>query len=398
MIELIPRNGWLGPGQTNRGWLPKGYPIKWKQLSDFDKLYNQATVVGSSALPLTCDRDDPRKSIIDGTDVAADVADLRLVNGIFVSSSLKSEILLVDNDLTNAAAWVPSSAKAVITEPESEVYRISFDGTGAVSINANIASAARDGFTRFEVRLISGSFTGGDTNDFIGFRETNTLRGTQFALANAVSGWAVGDATVTSADTTNRVTIRSTNASAAEIEIRNIRPVDSTAPAAGFPDDSPANTDYAKDILTFLHTFTATATMQFTVTPYGWGADENPVDAEAVLFESGAFRLKLTAAGLIEIDGTCVSTKKLTANTLSVVTVKYDGVNHTLQVDGETPVVVASSIIPSGTSYVGDNAAGTKTAHVVEHIAIYDNELFTAEEITVGEDGYQARLGGLVLR
>jgi len=71
-------------------------------------------------------------------------------------------------------------------------------------------------------------------------------------------------------------------------------------------------------------------------------------------------------------------------------------VNHTLQVDGETPVVVASAIIPTGTSYVGDNAAGTKTSHSIQHIAIYDDKLMTATEITTGEEGYQARIGSIV--
>jgi len=371
-------------------------------LSAFRRQYSQATVVGSSALPLTCDRDDARKSIIDGTDVLADVAGLRLVNGIFVVDPLRGDENLVDTDLTNAAAWVPvnvgSAGNAVVSEPVANRYQIAFSaGTGDVQVlRGALPSAANDRTAPFTARLISG---GPFTEGKLVFRDGTTHKGVPLDLNALTSEPILVHSSVTSSDNSTELTwFCSGECNGAVIEVCCIRAVDSTAPAAGFPDDSPAGTDYLNDILTFLHTFTATATMQFTVTPYGWGADGNPVDAEAVLFESGAFRLKLTAAGFVEIDGTCISTKKLTANTLSVITVKYDGVNHTLQVDGETPVVVASAIIPSGTSYVGDNAAGTKTAHVVEHIAIYNNKLFTAEEITVGEQGYQSRLGGLQLR
>jgi len=348
--------------------------------------------LGGSGLPLTCDRDDPRKSIVDGTDVLADVAGLRLVNGVFVVDPLKGD--------TNRCT-------TVLEDWDIASVTISADGDVLTAVNAASGDKYADSYTAgigttwtatFDLELISG-----DPTDWrSGLGEAGGLPVTTEDL----SAMSIGDVkrvSVTGTTSTTQVRIiaieyNDSGTSSLVVKISNPRLVESTAPAAGFPDLSPAGTDYLKDILTFLHTFTATATMQFTVTPYGWGADGNPVAAECVLFESGAFRLKLSAAGFIEIDETCISTKKLTANTLSVITVKYDGVNHTLQVDGETPVVAASAIIPGGTSYVGDTAAGDKTAHAVEHIAIYDDKLFTPAEITVGEQGYQARLGDLVLR
>jgi len=129
---------------------------------------------------------------------------------------------------------------------------------------------------------------------------------------------------------------------------------------------------------------------------YGWGTTGNPAHAECVLFEAGSLQVRLNASGFIETSGGAVSTKKLTANTLSVVTVAWDGVNHTIQVDGETPVSNASAIVPSGTTYFGNRAAGDRSSHSAEHGAIYGRAL-TATEITTGETGYQARLGGMVL-
>jgi len=384
MSNIFP--GSVIPGAVRQGCV---------QGSAFGYLTAQGVQVGSAALPLTCDRDDQRKSIIDGTDVAADVADLRLVNGIFVESSLKGDENLVTPDMT-VGAWV-KPASVVVTEPSSGVYRMSFDGTGGTPIVLfAIPEAANNRCGQCSARIVSGT---PDSLDRIDFRTAGAgTTGTPIDVDNLGSDFSTERFCATTSDTASKfVGIRIKNNTPLVIEIMDMRAVGSTAPSAGYPYQSPVGTDYAKDILTFLRTFTVTATMQFTVTPYGWSDDGNPVDAEAVLFESGALRLKLSAAGFVEIDGTAVSTKKLTANTLSVITVKYDGVNHTLQVDGETPVVVASSIIPSGTSYVGNNAAGTHPSHAVEHVDIYDNKLLTAAEITTGEEGLQARLGSMVL-
>ena len=77
-------------------------------ISAFEALIAQATIVGSSVLcRLTNVRTNGRKSVIDGTDVAANTPDLRLVNGLFVESSLKGDENLVTPDMT-VGAWVQS--------------------------------------------------------------------------------------------------------------------------------------------------------------------------------------------------------------------------------------------------------------------------------------------------
>jgi len=370
--------------------------------SAFQRQYNQAKVVGSAALPLTCDRDDPRKSIIDGTDVLADVAGLRLVNGIFVVDPLKGDENLVDTDIT-AVGWNKGDSTVSVTDYEYKITVLDFSNNLRYSL---VTTPGESYCLTFLCKKGTKTVYNTRVHDFTAAAEVAfTINGDSSATGpraftteiDATSYSLITVKFTAPAGSVSCGVYLSNDDSVGTQFIKNVRCVESSACAAGFPDGSPALTDYAKDILTFLHTFTATATLQFTATPYGWSDDGNPVDAECVLFESGAFRLKLSAAGFIEIDGTVTSTKKLLANTLSVITVKYDGVNHTLQVDGETPVVAASAIIPSGTSYVGDNAAGTKTSHAVEHIAIYDDKLMTAEQITIGEEGYQAKLGDLEL-
>jgi len=331
---------------------------------------------------------------------AVTAADLRLVNGIFVSSSLKGDENDVDTDLT-AVGWLKLGTNPpVVTHQGGGVYRVTFAGADTKFLRHLLADLSLDRYGRCEGRLISGSFTD-DLSNIMGFRTAGGGRvGDSYSLVDLTSSWQVMDSSVTSASQTARLELRS-NTSAAVIEIRTTRAANSKAPAAGFTDLSPAGTDYLRDLLTFLHTYTATTTFQIPIMPYGWSDDGNPADAEAVLLEAGAFQLKLSPAGFIETSGGAVSTKKLTADTLSVITVECDGVNHTIQVDGETPVVAASAIVPSGTSYVGNLAAGTnpshaKPSHAMEHISIYGRAL-TVAEVTTGEDGYQARLGSMVL-
>jgi len=389
-------------------------------VDDFDVQNEDAILVGSEALPVTCVRVDPRKSIIDGTDVPAGTPDLRWVGGRPVVSSLKGDQILVDNDF-GSPDWLRtgttfSSDKLGETSATSRhsIQTVAGD-LFSTTIGSQYTISAR--LKRRERSHLVIRFSGsGFANQGVNIDISTCTLGTEWNSPDRVAIRKLGDDCIVevtaTADSTSTGGIYIAIGESAPldfngaiytgitgygIELIQARCVKSSAPAAGFPDLSPALTDYLKDVLTFLHTYTATATIQFTITTYGWSEDENPEAAECVLFESGAFRLKLTAAGFIEIDGTAVSTKKLTADTLSVITVKYDGVNHTLQVDGETPVVVASAIIPSGTSYVGNTAAGDKPSHALHHIAITDDKILTAEEITIGEDGYQVRLGGIVL-
>jgi len=361
-------------------------------VDDFDLLDEEATAVGSEALPVTCVRIDPRKSIVDGTDVPAGTPDLRWVVGEPVVSSLRGDENRLDSDLTN---WTEGPSTPPVIDNGDGSYRVQLpDGSGTL-IGYPVNFAADDYTLSIRVRCAPGEACPGDMKIFS--RKVGVASKTYYD-GPIPSSWETLHFTVAEDNASDELLITDLFGSGGiDIELRDVRIVQSSAPAAGLPDGSPAGTDYLKDVLTFLHTYTASASMQFTVTTYGWSDSDNPAAAECVLFESGAFRLKLSAAGFVEIDGTAVSTKKLTANTLSVITVKYDGVNHTLQVDGETPVVVASAIIPSGTSYVGNTAAGDKPSHALHHIDIFDDKLLTAAEITTREDGYQVRLGGIVL-
>jgi len=353
----------------------------------FNQLNRESTVVGSTALPLACVRIDPRKGIIDGTDVLANTPDLRWVGGQLVVSSLKGDANLVAADLTDGS-WTKGS-NTTITDRGDGSFRLEMpDGVDSF-ISRTITFDNTDYTMSFDFRQTPG---GAASNTFnVHSRNGGLVR--VYYSGTPPTDWTPIHSTRDNNSTANALFFLDTGG--VDIEIRNIRFVNSSAPAAGFPNGSLTNANYLKDILTFLYTYTATTTFQVPIMPYGWSDDGNPADAEAVLLEAGAFQLKISAAGLIETSGGAISTKKLTANMLSVITVECDGINHTLQVDGETPVIAASAIVPSGTSYDGNSAAGTKPSHAIKHIAIWDRKLATAE-ITTGEDGYQSRLGGMV--
>jgi len=380
----------------------------------FDRLLREAVIVGGSALQLTNVRAGARKSIIDGTDVPANTPGLRVVNGIFVVDNMAAATIKVTNVLSD---W--TQAAAATTEPSPYLYRITEDAVDTQhKIYSEDDNTAANNTTSFRVRQAVGTrhivlyLSGAQATERLGI---NLTTGTAFAVIGSPvykidkrsDGWIYVDFKPVAA-VTNYMTIGLSDGigsggnldsyqgdGTSAIEVENVRTVALTAPAAAFPDNSPASTAYATDVLTFLHTYTATTTFQVPIMPNGWGGAGNPADAEAVLLEAGALQLKLSAAGFIETSGGAVSTKKLTADTLSVITVECDGINHTLQVDGETPVVAASAIVPSGTSYYGNLAAGTKPSHALEHIAIWARAL-TAAEITTGEEGYQAKLGGML--
>jgi len=305
------------------------------------------------------------------------------VNGIFVESSLKGDENLLPTDPSSFNA---NEANVDITDLGGGAYLIK-------QPNAPLKDLMQSGLTLSGDYTVTFDLRNNPTSIQPGQLRVNTDGNTYFS-AVPPSDWTT--VTVTANESSGSTITFRAFSGGVEYEIRNIRFVNSSAPAAGFTDGSPAGTDYIKDGLTFSGIYTSPVTLQMAVRTYGWSDDGNPVNAECVLFEAGPFQLLLSATGLIQTNGGAISTKKLSASAWSVITVICDGVNHTIQVDGETPVVAASAILPAdGTSRLGDRADGLRTSHALEHLAVYPRAL-TPVEITTGEDGYQARIGSIV--
>ena len=310
-----------------------------------------------------------RKSVYSGAaDRLANTVDSITLSGVEMVSSMAGATNLVGTDMT-AVPWY-DNAKALITEPESYVYRMSFSGTGATSIFGAIDTFSKDRHCRCEARLISGSFGTGFSNYFSFNTPANAQVGTQFDLDQITSEWMIIDCSVTSADETNQVKFRSENASAAVIEVRTMRAVDLTAPAAGFVDGTGVGEVYAVDSITAPVTITGSAvSVSIPFNPYGWSNTGSPVDATPVLFALGTFEVRINASGFFETSGGAISTKKAVDGVLSSVIVTADGVNHTIRVDGETTVSNASAILPAtGTAAWGADDHAALGAQLFERV------------------------------
>ena len=311
-----------------------------------------------------------RKSVFpDVGEIAANTPDLyTTVDGINVYSSMAGVTNLVDPDLTN---WPTGGGRVNITE-SSHVYTLSFDGTGAEAVyTPDPASAALDRYGSFEARIVSGSISPG--NNFVSFGSaTGDKNGNFYDMENLTSEWQVVDFSVDNAITTDRVVLVLANSTPVDIEIRNMRAVDLSAPAAAFPDGSGAGATYGTDLLSASPTLAAQGTIYIPWINYGWSNDQNPIAVGARLLSATGYEVYLDASGFIRTTGGAISTKKTIDDTLTVAAVTWDGVNQTIRVDDETVVSVASAGVPSGTLYHGNNSGATAPGHAAGAPLIFD--------------------------
>jgi hypothetical protein len=390
---IAPRHLIANPRLRGRG-VPRVYGTE--QPSAFDILYNEADIVGYD-IPVTCTRSGARKSVDSNTDteVAANTADQFNVSNTPMISSMNGATNLVDTDLSNASSW--AQFDTTVSETASYTYLVSWDNEASFAgIIETIASSANDRIARCEMRLVSGIIPSSIEN-YISFREAGALRGTGYLLENLSSDWEQIDCHVTSAETTDQLVIRVEPGVTATIEVRNVRAVDSTAPAAAFPNGSPANTTYGTDVNSCTPTFASSGLIAIPFDPYFWSDTGNPADAQAVIFEATGLSVVIDASGFFATSTGATSTKKPVSDTLSVIMVAWDGGNHYITVDDETPVSAVSAVVPSSTAYIGNTSAGTKPSHAAQHTAFFDRILLTQERTDL-YNGYQQRLGNLVLR
>ncbi len=100
------------------------------------------------------------------------------------------------------------------------------------------------------MRVTSGTPGASGATDYIAFRDGSTPKGTTFALTDLTSSFQNADISVTSADQSTVITLRSDNASAFTIEIIVYGAVDGTKAPAQFPINSAAGATYGADLAT----------------------------------------------------------------------------------------------------------------------------------------------------
>jgi len=370
--------------------------FSWSGQSAFDKLLREGTQVGSTALPLTDVRTGARKSIIDGTDVLADTPDLRLVNGILVPSSLKGDTNKVTTVLTD---WTDAGS-VTTSEPSPYIYRVTSTGSG--SVVDSFASASNNSYSRMEARLVSGTIPSGSR---VTFRLAGTTKGTTFDLTTLTTGWRFAvDATVTSADATDELAIE-IGAGSCVIEFRHVRAVDSTAPAAPFPDGSAAATAYAADFLSCSPTYANKGTIVVALESYYWSSWANhPEDGSSRIFDHAGFKWSVIGNGATSTIFRATSgedvviNKSPVAGQISVISFDWDETTKTAgaRFDDSGRQTFTYTSKPAGVMYPGNNQNANRPFHGVTVIPIYDRVLPDVDFETL-RSGYPSKLGGLAL-
>jgi len=366
--------------------------------SAYDKLSRESTQVGSPELPLTCDRDDPRKSIIDGTDVLADVADLRLVSGIFVSSSLKGDTNLIDTDACN---WdtVEIGGTITCTDLGGGEYEFNFNGSTSfgLAVDAIFSSIVAGVHTEsLEFQLVSG-----DSSQLsLQMRDGSGTIGS-ISLADMSSSYKRYDVSGTIANVSTsllRVSLGTAPINCT-FRVRNARAVKSSVLAAGFPDGSPAGTSYAADELTCTPVWTPQGTIMQAVTPYGdgtiagLGADMYSWRSENEFigyWDNTLGYPRYTGSGFTP-DFSLALEDGGRGNTL-ITSYSWDGVNVVGRYQQESSISNAEADTPSGALYIGNRADASRPFHGKIVTELWPRVLSDAD-YEIKRAGWVARLG-----
>lgn len=338
-----------------------------------------------------------RKSIWRGQpDRGPGEVDSITIDGITYVSAMAAATNLVDTDVTN---WADGGTAAVVTYMGDGVYRITFDGSGPVALNYYLAGGFLDRFGRCEARLISGT-PAAPTTDYFGFRAGSSVFGTQYAFEDLTGDWQIADCFVTNANSTSRLSFRASNASPMVIEVRDVRGVDSTAPAAAFPDGSPAGTSYSADVITSPLAWGAQGLIYQNAIPYGWSGSGNPVNSQAYWFDEAPLELTVyNSENLIATDaiGAIISPPEATA-TLKTTAVDWNGTLLGFRNCETARSTDASTRLPTGTFTIGNNDTGLKPFHGILGTLPYDSLKSDAEYTALREGSahHEAILQGLL--
>ena len=354
-------------------------------MTEIDRLLGQAIDLGAVA----CSRAGATVSPLTGLAVAENTADSLQIGAFLAYFSRGGYTGLANNDLTAAAAWVPSSGKVVVTEPSTGVYRLSFDGTGPVVLSHAIASASDDRFGSFSARLISGTIPA--SGEYVAFRSGTSAKGTLFALDTLTSERVTYDYSVTSADATDGLAICSGNSSAFVIEIKDMRAHAGTVRMVPMPYQSAASYVTDTDALTF--TMPAGVKTIFVATQ-----EYSRVSASAVLLDQSG--VSIDTPGSVTVHGSGGSPSIDTSGALSTsawnsVWVDADGVgtlgaqfNATARAtDTEADPIAAAA------TTLGNNAAEAEPTNSAHIILAWTIDLSAADRAQVLA-ALSAQLGG----
>jgi len=350
----------------------------------FEALAARITWVGSSALPATNTSTGTRKSLDpSAADRGVNEVDQWTRSGIPMISSLAAATLIGDSDVNN---WTKASVTVGGTQA---VRKLDFasGGSKAYVREVDTLTATAATFT-IKIRKLSG-----DLANYEMAMIENGGSYTKFAscsLSAVTSDFITVSCTGVSPGTSVRIEIRQKNIGdpAASIEVSNVRAVNSTAPAAPFPDGSAAGASVGVDRVSAPISWPTEGTIISLPIAYGWGGVDNPVSTSPRLWDAdnGDF---LIADGVTDSNGylaiwdasskKVASTVALTANKLAVVFSDYSATEIGLTVNDGARATSASTLGPAGDLEIGNNPAANRNFHGALVTGVVDWVLSAAE-------------------
>ena len=366
-------------------------------LDAFSVLIRKITWVGSPALPATNTSTGTRKSLDPFTaDRGVNEVDQWTRSGIPMISSLAAATNLVSAtgtdwedvvaggsvdlsrdhiDVTQTLPADRAYARYYFSVVSGETYTLT------VNISINTTTAATD-----LVRFITPS---DDMRFSIPAGATGIYNFTLPSTATSSTGTIIMGLGVI--PTTNTGLVR----------FEEFRIVNSSAPAAPFPDGSAAGTSVGVDLVSCTPTWGASGTIVQAVTPYGWnsaggGAPINPLSTRFFQADSAA---AFGSTGITADYGTpTISTGDTIVDGLQVFAYDWTTGVGGWRYDSNVRKTVSGTITaPSGTMYIGNNTATTVDFHGALVTGIVPWVLSDAE-YEILRVGLQNLFGGQVLQ
>jgi len=146
-----------------------------------------------------------------------------------------------------------------------------------------------------------------------------------------------------------------------DIEIRNIRFVNSSAPVPPFVAGTGAGETCAVDLLSATPSWPSAGTAVQAVMPYGYSGANNPVNAAARLFYATAY--SVLNPGNITVNPGLDTNVSVTDGAIDVISSDWSGSTVGARGNDQARITASSALVPTGVLYIGNTSTGIRPFH-----------------------------------
>ena len=361
----------------------------------FNALIGRITWVGSDDLPATNTATGTRKSLDPSTaDRGVNEVDQWTRSGIPMISSLAAATNLVDTDLTNWGNNLYNSDNGDYT------YNVAFPALEYATNFQYTGLAANPYTVKLQAKLISGN----PANVIVRLQEwggsySNFATESLSALSDE---WTdIIPSGISGAYTSQALIIyNTTDEHACTISVRSVRCVNSTAPAAPFPDGSAAGASVGVDLVTCTMPSLTEGTIVQAAIPDGWNL--TPLDTYTRLFKATDLQCYTNPFGTPVSEPSLVGATTLGCDSqivagLNILSYDWSGVDIGLRCGDNSRLTSVDANVPSGTLYIGNTNTISRPFHGALVTGIVPWVLSDAE-YEILRVGLQNLFGGQVLQ